>query len=121
MRHARAVVSTGMAFPIGVMFGATLGVAFGDLLFAMLCFFVLPVPVTMVVFWRTTRDLEWDWRQERTAYLRVFGAAFVGTGLLIGSVWMWVTAQMSFLVFLALPLSSLLVTLRTKSALAGVA
>lgn len=119
-RHARAIVSTGMAFPIGVMLGGTVGAAFGDLLFAMLCFIFVPVPLTLVVFWRTTRDLDWAWQQERTAYLRVFGAVFLSTGVIIVAMWLWISTKNSALVFVALPIGALIVTLRTKSALAGV-
>lgn len=119
-RHARAIVSTGMAFPIGVMLGGTVGAALGDMLFAMLCFIFMPVPITMAVFWRTTRDLDWSWQLERTAYLRVFGAAFLSTGIIIVSMWLWISSQNAALVFLALPIGSMIVTLRTKSALAGV-
>jgi len=119
-RHARTIVSTGMAFPIGVMLGGTVGAAFGDMLFAMLCFIFMPVPLTMVVFWRTTRNLDWNWQRERTAYLRVFGAAFIATGIIIVAMWLWISTRNAGLVFLALPLGALVVTLRTKSALAGV-
>ena len=80
---SRAIVSTGMAYPIGVMLGATFGVLLGDLLFAMVCFIFVPVPLTMVVFWRTTRNIDWSWQLQRTAYLRVFSAAFIATGLVM--------------------------------------
>ena len=119
-RHARAIVSTGMAFPIGVMLGTSFGVAFGDLLFTMLCFFVVPGPLTMLVFWRTTRHLDWGWQVQRAALLRVFGATFVSTGLLILAMWLWTARGQTLPVFLALPVTSLIVTLRAQSALRGV-
>lgn len=118
--HARAIVSTGMAFPIGVMLGGTIGAMFGDMLFAMLCFIFLPLPVTVFVFWRTTRHLDWDWRKERIAYTRVLAGTFIATGVVIAAMWLWITTKNAALVFLALPVAALIVTVRTKSALAGV-
>ena len=117
---SRAIVATGMAYPIGVMLGATFGVLFGDLLFAMVCFIFVPVPLTMVVFWRTTRNIDWSWQLQRTAYLRVFSAAFIATGLVMATIWSWTITNHPEIMFLALPVCASLVTLRTKSALARV-
>ena len=119
-RHARTVVSTGMAFPVGLMLGASFGAAFGDILFAMLCFIFMPVPLTLAVFWRTTRHVDWGWQLERAAYVRVFSAVFLATGLIIVAMWIWISTKNAGLIFAAVPIGSAIVTLRTKSAMAGV-
>ena len=119
--HARAIVATGMAFPIGLMLGATAGVALGDLAFAFVSCLFVPIPLTLTVFWRTTRHLDWSWQRERRAYARVFSGAFTALGVVMAVLWWWTNTLNAALVFVALPLGSTIVTLRTKSALEGVA
>jgi len=120
---------TGIAFPLGAVLGVLFGVAtaprdsqgFGDVAYAMLWFIVAGAPLTMLTFWRTTRNLAWTRAKYRAAMLGMAMAAFQATGLLIASIWLWGRSGGGGFIFLTLPLCSIIVTLRARTLLKDVA
>ncbi len=120
--HSRATMLTGMAFPLGAVLGAVIGVTtapkngqgFQDIVYALLWFIVTGAPVTMLTFWFSTRGVDWTWRQRKRAMLRMFNGAFLATGVLIITMWFFGRTGNGGFVFLTLPACALIVTLQAR-------
>lgn len=114
----RALLLTGSAFPIGSMLGVGIGVmtaphssqGLQDVAYAMLWFIISGAPATVLTFWFSTARVEWSWAQRKKAMLQIFLGSYIATGLMIAAVAYWGRSGNGDLVFVALPLASLVVT-----------
>ena len=124
----RASVLTGTAFPIGAILGvvfgnltapASTGGGFGDIVYAIM-WFILGAPLlTSLTYALATRTLVFEGSGRRKAAFRVAQGIFLATGVLLVMVMSLSRGVGAIGLLIGLPLSALVVTLFTRSALRG--
>lgn len=122
----RAMVLTGMAFPLGSILGiligrstvpASTGGGFGDIVY-ILMWFILGAPLlTLVVFFWSTRKVEWARVVEKRAFITMFTGVFVATAALMLLLVILGRGGNGAWILLALPVGALIVTLFARKAL----
>ena len=121
----RAMILTGMAFPLGSILGVIFGRmtapasagGFGDIIYIVMWFiFGAPLLSAVTYFW-STRGIEWERPARTRAALHVSKGIFLGTGILFTLVFALSRGLSGVWLFAGLPLSALVVTMNVRKAL----
>lgn len=121
----RAMILTGMAFPLGSILGVLFGRAtapssgggFGDIIYIIMWFlFGAPLLTSITYFW-STRRIEWE-REERTrAAITIGKGIFFGTGALFLLIFVLSRGANGLWLIVGFPLTAGIVTYYARKAL----
>ena len=122
----RAMILTGMAFPLGSILGILIGRltaapasggGFGDIIYIIMWFiFGAPLFASVTYFW-STRRIDWERPARSRAALTMAKGIFFATGVTIALVFALSRGLGSGALFIGLPLGALIVTLSARKAL----
>ena len=124
--RSRASVLTGLSFPFGSVLGlfigrstvpASTGGGFGDIVYILLWFVIAAPLLALTVYVWSTRAIEWDRQSRSRAFVHVLLGVALATLCQMLLLVVLGRGGNGLLVFAALPITALIVTLFAKKAL----